>query len=94
MRVDRRLPLALVLLIALGAMACGGTRIRELHTRFAFETGCPEDQITSTRLRRGTGPSGAQYGVSGCGHRAVYVYDYERGWLNNSSSEQAAQAEQ
>lgn len=93
MRTARRA--CLVALIALAFFGCGGPSLQELRTRFAFETGCPEDRITTTQLRGANNPTapghGAQYGVSGCGERAVYVYDYNRGWMNDTrGGEEAA----
>jgi hypothetical protein len=82
----------LLLPVALGFLACGGPLpVQQLRSRFAFETDCPEQQITTVELRAGSSNPGirhigAQYGVSGCGRRAVYVYS-NHGWLNDTSGE-------
>jgi len=50
--------------------------------RASFEMECPENQLQVTEL----GKDSASVGVTGCGKKAVFVYLYGSGWVNNSAA--------
>jgi hypothetical protein len=65
----------------------------EVRQRAAFELSCPPDQVDVQPIV--TMDPGAKYdwakqiGVTGCGHRLVYLRgDYSSGWVLNSSDGQ------
>jgi hypothetical protein len=89
--------------VALGtsAVACGSCAhmpsVRSSFTdnalnRAAFEMSCPKEQLSLVPLNRPLDEDislGAQVGVTGCGHRMVYVMSMGAGWVANTSSSDA-----
>jgi hypothetical protein len=82
-------------LLALVAGGCADT-LREVFTaraldRASFELRCPREKLTLHELNARLDDrilvveGGTQVGVSGCGHRAVYVWT-SSGWMLNSES--------
>lgn len=54
-----------------------------LRDRASYDLECPRDQLVITEIRGGlTGDRG----VSGCNHRATYVFVDGTGWVMNNSS--------
>jgi hypothetical protein len=62
---------------------------RDVRQRAAFELSCPSEQLQLVPLMTKELEQGQQVahqiGVTGCGHRLVYVLDYSGGWVLNSS---------
>jgi hypothetical protein len=63
---------------------------RNVRERAAFEIGCAPDQLQIIPLAiNDYGPDrqevASQIGVTGCGHRLVYVITAASGWVLNSS---------
>lgn len=60
-----------------------------VKNRASFELECPKDKIELTVLNvEGIPARAVQIGVSGCGHKAVYVSSYS-GWVMNSEGGKA-----
>lgn len=79
----------------LQVMGCAAGPIQSFRNqglaRAAFELNCPEQNITLTELQPHTDSingRGGQVGVSGCGHRLVYVSTIQ-GWILNGDSRQS-----
>lgn len=81
MRVRSSGGLAFVILLG-----CGASEFDQLRSRAAFEFDCPEREIQIKNLD----DESNAFGVSGCGKRAVYLYDcpdYDCRWILNSARE-------
>jgi hypothetical protein len=74
--------LAFMLSGAAGGCVAGlGARPSTVLDRAAFELACPKEQLRSQQLG-----DERTMGVSGCGKRATYLYDYGRDqWLMNGA---------
>jgi len=76
------------------AKGCGTTEVWVARTiffsgvldQFAFQTGCPRDQLAWTPMQG----AGHPVGVSGCGQKAVYKQVPYVGWVTDSTSKAAA----
>jgi len=72
--------------LALIVLAGCGPNLSELRTRAAFDLECSEEQLSLAKLRSGDASGrGAQYGVTGCGKRSVYVNVQGAGWVNDTA---------
>ena len=88
----RRRILLMVLAVATTSCVSAADVIRRDHesikNQAAFNWECPKDDITLVNLDTSNSlKNSTRYGVSGCGHRATYVYASGVGWVANSRSE-------
>lgn len=65
---------------------CGYQAASEALERAAFELDCPRDQLEAVVL-------GDDLGISGCGHRVVYVPTFES-WIADSASSSGGEYEE
>ena len=59
----------------------------DVLSRAAFELDCAVDRVQITDLTpKNRGLMYSSVGVTGCGRKAVYVYVFNQGWVNNGGA--------
>ena len=80
----------IVAFIVLGAaVGCTEDVDAGLRSRSAFDLDCPVAQVRLVNLTPcSAGDRGCTKGVTGCGRKATYIYDDQRGtWILNGSTD-------